>query len=85
MHKKKTIAYYKSLFKDGYIKTYKDYVCVSETGDLFLPDYTGRRFSDILKQNDYSSKTKSASVIENALVLDIKKDILDSTPNISTK
>lgn len=32
---------------------------------------------------DSSSKIKSATVIENSLILDIKKDILECTPNIS--
>ena len=52
LHKKKMIEYYKSLFKDSYIKTYKDYVCVNEMEDLFKPDYTGKRFLHLLKQND---------------------------------
>jgi integrase len=41
-----------ALLKSGYIKEYKDYICVNDIGDLIKPDYVSDKFKKTLAKNN---------------------------------
>lgn len=52
LYTRKMQEYYMSIFREGYNKQFKDFVCVDEMGNLRKPDYVSHKFKQILKNND---------------------------------
>lgn len=44
--------FYQKVFKDDYIKTYQEYICVHKNGDLVKPDYITDHFRIIIEKNN---------------------------------
>lgn len=52
LYTRKMQEYFMSIFKGGYNKKYKDYVCLDEMGNLRKPDYVSHKFKQILRNNN---------------------------------
>lgn len=49
--------FYQKVFKDDYIKTYQEYICVHKNGDLVKPDYITDHFRTIIEKNNLKKIT----------------------------